>query len=301
MFKLERAKKSDRVMKALTGMTILEFESLLITFTLVLQQYQASRKKRRQRAVGGGRKHTLATAAERLFFILFYVKCYPTMDLAGFFFGVDKSRIQRWVKELIPLLEEALKREVVLPVRQINSVEEFVAQFPQVKDVFIDATERPVRRPGQNKRQNEHYSGRKHCHTKKSVVVGDERGQVLILPPPKPGRRSDYFRFKQSGIGDVLPDDVAAWVDLGFVGIEKDYPQLEVVIPHKKPKKGELTPEQRQENKIISQLRIKIEHTICRLKRFGAVADIYRNHTAQWADKFILIAAGLSNYHLRFA
>ena len=288
-------------MKALTGLTIVEFESLVITFSRVLQKYQATRKKKRQRAVGGGRKHTLKTAADRLFFILFYVKGYPTMDLAGFFFGVDRSRIQRWVKELLSLLEETLGREVVLPVRQINSVEAFVAQFPQVKDVFIDATDRPVRRPGNNKAHNEHYSGRKRRHTKKSLVVADEQGQVLILPPAKPGRRSDYFRFKQSGLADILPPDVAAWVDLGFVGIEKDYPQLTVVMPHKKPKKGELTPDQRQENKIISQLRIKIEHTISRLKRFRAVADIYRNHAGHWADKFILIAAGLSNYHLRLA
>ncbi|MDX1522062.1 MAG: transposase family protein [Anaerolineae bacterium] len=78
-------------MKALTGMTVLEFESLVITFSLVLQKYQATRKKNRTRAVGGGRKHTLTTAAERLFFILFYVKCYPTMDVAAFFFGVDRS------------------------------------------------------------------------------------------------------------------------------------------------------------------------------------------------------------------
>jgi hypothetical protein len=301
MFKLERAKKSDRVMKALTGLTVIEFESLVITFSLVFQKYQVTGKKNRKRAVGGGRKHTLKTAAERLFFILFYVKCYPTMDLAGFFFGVDRSRIQRWVKELLPLLEETLGREVVLPARKINSVEEFMAQFPEVKDVFVDATERPVRRPGKSKAQNDHFSGRKKRHTKKSLVAGDEQGRILILPPAKPGRRSDYFRFKQSGIGDILPADVAAWVDLGFIGIEKDYPQLEVVIPHKKPKNGQLTPEQRQENKIISQLRIKIEHTISRLKRFRAVADIYRNHCSQWADKFILIAAGLSNYHIRLA
>jgi hypothetical protein len=301
MFKLERAKKTDRLMKALTGMTISEFESLVITFSLVLLKHQATRKRKRQRAVGGGRHHTLANAEERLFFILFYVKCYPTMDLAGFFFGVDKSQIQRWVKELLTLLEEALGREMVLPARKINSVAEFMVRFPEVKDLFVDATERPVRRPQASKQQKEHYSGRKGRHTKKSLVAADEDGRVLILPPAKPGRRSDYFRFKQSGIGDILPPGVTPWVDLGFVGIEKDFPHLDVAIPHKKPKNGSLTPEQRADNKIISQIRIRIEHTISRLKRFGAVSDIYRNHSGQWADKFILIAAGLSNYHLRFA
>ncbi len=103
------------------------------------------------------------------------------------------------------------------------------------------------------------------------------------------------------GIGDILPPDIPAWVDLGFVGIENDYPDLDVVIPHKKPKHGSLTPEQGQENTVISQLRVKIEHTICRLKHFRAVADIYRNHSSAWADKFILIAAGLSNFHLCLA
>lgn len=44
MFKLDRAKKSDRVMKALTGLTVLEFESLVITFNQVFQKYQATRK-----------------------------------------------------------------------------------------------------------------------------------------------------------------------------------------------------------------------------------------------------------------
>ena len=259
---MERAKKSDRIMKALTGMTIIEFEGQEITFSRVLLKYQATRKPNRKRAVGGGGNHTLAKAAERLFFILFYVKCYPTLDLAGFFFGVDKSRIQRWVKELLPLLEETLGREVVLPARKINSVEEFMVQFPEVKDLFVDATERPVRRPQNNKKQNEHYSSRKGRHTKKSLVVADEQEQILILPPAKPGRRNDYFRFKQAGLGDILPPDVAIWGDLGFVGIEKDYPNLEGVVPHKKPKNGSLTPEQRQENKIISQLRIRIEHTI---------------------------------------
>jgi hypothetical protein len=48
-------------------------------------------------------------------------------------------------------------------------------------------------------------------------------------------------------------------------------------------------------------LRIRVEHTISRVKRFRAVADIYRNHCSAWADKFILLAAGLSNYHLRLA
>ncbi len=173
---LEQAKQSDRLMKALTGLTVVEFEALVITFSEVLSAYQAARNPNRQRQIGGGRHHTLSTPAHRLFFILFYLKVYPTMDLAAFFFGVDKSRIQRWVKELLPLLEQTLGREMVLPARRVNNFEEFVTRFPDVKDMFVDATERPIRRPRNEKRQTEHYSGRKGGPTKKTMVVSDEQG-----------------------------------------------------------------------------------------------------------------------------
>jgi len=45
----------------------------------------------RKRAVGGGRRHTLKTPTDKLFFILFYLKCYPTFDLAGLLYGVDRA------------------------------------------------------------------------------------------------------------------------------------------------------------------------------------------------------------------
>ena len=133
MINLNRAKKTDRIMKALTGMTIKEFEGLAITYGLVLLKYQATRKPKRQRAVGGGRHHTLTTPEERLFFVLFYVKCYPTLDLGGVFFEVDKSRIQRWVKELLPLLEEALGREVVLPLEKSTVLKSLWLSFQRSK------------------------------------------------------------------------------------------------------------------------------------------------------------------------
>jgi hypothetical protein len=41
---------------------------------------------------------------------------------------------------------------------------------------------------------------------------------------------------------------VVNWVDLGFQGIEKYFPSLEVIIPNKKPRGKELTLEQKAEN-----------------------------------------------------
>jgi hypothetical protein len=244
MLNIKRALHSERLMKALTGMTMVEFERLLPDFSAGLNKSQAKAKKERKRAVGGGRNHTLKTPADKLFFILFYLKCYPTFDLAGLLYGVDRSQAHRWVKTLLPVLETVLGWQAVLPQRRIGSIEEFIQRFPAVKDVFIDGTERPVQRPQQAKSQRELYSGKQHEYTLKNLIVSDETTRILWLTRTKPGARQDYFRFKQAGLGEVNPDDVGVWVDLGFLGIVKDYPCLQVVIPHKSSEHHPLTPAQ---------------------------------------------------------
>jgi hypothetical protein len=298
MLNIKRAFRSDRLLKALTGMTIAEFERLLPTFTAGLKKAQTKAKKERKRAIGGGRTHTLKTPTDKLFFILFYLKCYPTLDLAGLLYGVDRSRVQRWVKALVPVLEEVLGWQMVLPQRRIGSIEEFIQRFPAVKDVFIDGTERSVQRPQQAKAQRELYSGKQHDHTLKNLIASDENRRILCLTQTKPGVHQDYFRFKQTGLGDVIPDEVGVWVDLGFLGIVKDYPRLRVVIPHKSSKLHPLTPEQKAENRVISAFRVRAEHAIAGIKRFRCLTDAYRNKGVVLADNFMLIACGLWNYHL---
>jgi hypothetical protein len=227
-----------------------------------------------------------------------YLKCYPTFDLAGLLYGVDRSQTQRWVKVLLAVLEVGLGWQLVLPERRIGSLEEFIQRFPAVKDVFVDGTDRPIQRPHQTKAQQEHYSGKHKDHTLKNLMVSDETKRILCLTQTKPDARQDYFRFKQSGLGEVIPDDVGVWVDLGFLGIVKDYPHLRIVIPHKSSKNHPLTPRQKAENRVISALRICIEHAIGGVKRFRCLTDPYRNKGLVLADKFMLIASGLWNYHL---
>lgn len=60
--------------------------------------------KKRLREVGGGRKATLKTGSDKLFFILFYYKTYPTFRFASFLYEPDKRNVQLWVRFLAPLL-----------------------------------------------------------------------------------------------------------------------------------------------------------------------------------------------------
>ena len=300
MLNYQRALGKDRVMKSLTGLSTEEFQSLLPMFESAYRKHIESRKANRQRKLGGGSKHTLATSGDKLFFILFYLKTYPTFDVLGFFYDVDRSRPCRWVGDLLPVLEKALSWEVVLPARKIGSVEEFLNKFPNLKDIFIDGTERPTQRPSDKKKQRKYYSGKKQRHTHINLMMTDGRKRILALSHTKPGSKHDYSLLKKSGWGHNIPPAIPLWVDLGFLGIEKDFPHLQVIIPHKNYKKKPITQQQKQENKIIRTFRTINENAIAGVKRMNCVTHIFRNKKTKLADKFILVACGIWNYHLRF-
>ncbi|MCL2928316.1 MAG: transposase family protein [Trichodesmium sp. MAG_R01] len=57
-------------------------------------------QKPRLRARGVGRKARWPEAKDQLFFIWFYFKCYPTFDVAGVLFDLDRSRAHRWMLRL---------------------------------------------------------------------------------------------------------------------------------------------------------------------------------------------------------
>lgn len=297
MVNIKTAFKSDRLMKAITGLTIVEFNNLLISFEIIFQNNKKIINKtiKRKRKEGGGLKHTLNTIEKKLFFILFFIKCYPTLDLAGFYFGVNRSQPLRWVKYLLPILEKTLGYEVVLPARQINSPEEFERMFPEIKDLFIDGTERPIQRPKNSKKQTKYYSGKKKRHTVKNIVFSDENKKIILLTSTKSGKNHDKKLLDKSGIMQNIPKHIINWFDTGFIGVNKS----NAMMPKKKPKGRNLTLEEKQENKIISGIRILSEHAINGPKRFRIVTDVFRNRITGLEDQVMLIASGLWNYHLR--
>ena len=299
MVNIKLAFKSDRMMKAITGMTINEFNSLLLSFETQLQIRKKiiNKLKKRKRKEGAGPKPTLDNLEKKLFFILFYIKCYPTFDLAGFYFGVNRSQPFRWFNALLPVIEKTLGYEIVLPERQINSPEEFQRKFPDLKDIFIDGTERPTQRPKNKKQQKKSYSGKKKRHTRKNIVASNEDREILYLTPTKSGKLHDKRALDKSGLMDNIPKEITKWFDLGFLGVLAD----NVMMLKKKPPKGKLISEESAENKTVSGIRVLSEHAINGPKRFRIISDVFRNHLAGIDDKAMLISCGLWNYHLRMA
>lgn len=291
---IDKVLNNERLVRAVLGVTKKEFLALLPTFTQIVRENAEAKK--RKRAVGGGSNGKIKPAQRKLFFILLYVKAYPTFDVAAFMFASSKSRTHAWAHNILPLLEKTLGRKIALPKRRIATPEEFFAAFPGVKEAVIDGVERPTVRSQKNKTQRKHYSGKKKRHMRKNLVITDPKKRILVLTPSKHGKVHDK-KLSDKALAVVrVPKEVALLADTGFVGIDKQHPNT--LIPKKKPRGGELTEDDKAMNRLISSVRIGVEHAIGGMKRFRAVSDIYRNKNG-WDDALVNVAAGLWNFHVQ--
>lgn len=301
MLDLERVKKDNRLLRALTGLNLKAFEALKPSFAQALAQAPIPRRRQqpRERLVGGGRKPRLATVEDKLLYILFYFKCYPTFDLAGVLFDLDRSQANRWMHRLQPVLEAALGKQLSLPKRKLRSMAEFVAAFPKVERVILDATERPVQRAQDNEQQKEDYSGKKKRHTRSHLALTGPDRRILVFSQAYGGRHNDKGILNQEGWADWIPDEVTIQGDLGFLGLQKEVVNVE--LPHKKPRGGQLSDMQKADNRALASERVVCEHSFAGVKRYGIAHQVYRNRTAGFDDRSMLTAAGLWNFYLEAA
>src|SRR5262245_51174737 len=73
----------------------------------------------------------------------------------------------------------------------------------------------------------------------------------------------------------TYPKDIDVYQDTGFQGYAPE--GVKTFQPQKKPKGKELTPEQKEQNSLISSIRIVIEHIMAWIKRCRIVKDLFRN------------------------
>ena len=105
----------------------------------------------------------------------------------------------------------------------------------------------------------------------------NNRGYIIHKANHKKGRRHDYDVYKKNR--PVTPKQVVNVIDLGYLGVEKDFPeQLSRTYRIKRKETNQsISQEEKEYGKIHSKKRIIVEHTICRLKKYRIMSDIFRN------------------------
>lgn len=107
------------------------------------------------------------------------------------------------------------------------------------------------------------------------------------------GSVDDFAVFKQTSCQIAVGTCLLA--DSGYQGLQREHDNSQT--PHKKPKCGELTPEQKRLNRELSRQRIVVENVIRHLKIFRIVSERYRNRRRRFGLRFNLIA-GIYNFEL---
>jgi hypothetical protein len=160
--------RDDRQMKALTGLSQDQFHHLLPVFSDI---YQVTQQKAyedgltsatRVRKPGGGCKGKLPTMADKLLFVLYYYKTYPTFDVLGTQFAMVRSKAHANLHKLSPILYDTLVHLELMPYREFATPEELKAALQGGDRLLIDATERAYHRSQDDAKQREHYSGKKN-------------------------------------------------------------------------------------------------------------------------------------------
>jgi hypothetical protein len=67
------------------------------------------------------------------------------------------------------------------------------------------------------------------------------------------------------------------------------------VPAEKKPRGRELTPEEKEQNRRLSQVRVRVEHSLAGVKRSRSVKDVLRNTQEDYSDLAMAAACGLHN------
>jgi hypothetical protein len=293
----EKLCRRPAVFRNLTGLSIEEFEALYQQMVDDMERYDETRLERgeRQRAVGAGRRYA-HDVRNRLLMAMIWLRVYPTYEVLGFIFDLNKSNICRNLKGVLTVLRERLGDEVAWPdqERRKQKMDRFMQEFPEVAAI-VDATEQPTQRPKDAEAQQDHYSGKKRRHTLKTQVVVGPDGEIMGHSATVPGAKHDKKLYDESGVNERLNDDEAVMGDSGFQGIQKDH---RAVLPDKKPKGGALTDAQKARNRRLSHYRVVVENTICQLKTFRVLAHVYRHARTSHSNVFAIVAV-LVNRRIR--
>ena len=141
----------------------------------------------------------------------------------------------------------------------------------------------------------------------KNTVMSLPDKFIVFLGRTFSGHNHDYSMLKQ----ELPPDldwftDIKVRVDLGSLGMQADYRGDQIEMPTKKPRKRkknpcpELSAEQKAANKVLSQVRIFVEHAIGGMKHYNILVHAFRNRIKNFEDDVIGVCAGLWNLVLSY-
>lgn len=122
--------QNEQRLRAVTGLDTAMFADLLPHFTRAMQRYLDHTTldgylREGDRAITYANS-PLPTAADRLLFILTYLKQNAIQQVHGQLFGMSQSNVSKWVRLLLEIVEATLDEQNLLPARTATELTNYL-------------------------------------------------------------------------------------------------------------------------------------------------------------------------------
>jgi hypothetical protein len=245
---------------------------------------------KRKRKIGGGRKFALPRFEDQLLLTLILAKHYCSYLLLEYLFNIDTSTVCRIAQTIMSLIKKDDKYIINLgprPSKKITTLDELREVIPDLDQILADCTEQKIPRPQKKAKRNKYHSGKKKAFTIKTQIATTKQGLIVNLSKSLPGRKHDYKLFKESKLPKIIPKKTKLYLDSGYQGVQKDFPDLNVVLPYKRTRNGKsLSRSQKIQNKKQRRIRVITEHILSQLKKFQILYQTYRNSLQNYGTVF---------------
>ncbi len=283
---LEYIRQRPQLAKQLIGLNLPELENLIKQAIALEKQKkkEVEKNKIRVNKKGAGRSKNLPADVE-IYLTLFYLRHLPIFEVLGMMFQVCKATANNIFHYWLPILRDLLPCSLLEEWQKLTQNDEFVQQLLTSYELLVDSAEQHRERPKDYQEQKKFFSGKKQRHTFKNQFVSLPKGRDIvdvIVGERGPEADVNLLREQQANFSESQ----SFTGDKAYIGAEH------TTTPQKKPPKRELTPEQKESNKLISQSRIYIEHLIRLVKIFRVAGERFRLNSRTY-QQVMLVICGL--------
>lgn len=240
---------------------------------IVLPILEAEREKtlktrvdRKRKYVRNDGRQRKVFACQKFLMTLIYLRQNVNHTVVGQMFGVSADTSENVFHEVIPILQRTFPSQKWEAEKKWRKGEKWSPN--EVDYLIIDSFETPIKRSSINEKQRKKYSGKKKMHTLKSQLITDQNGEIIQIDAGFDGPKSDIEIYRDTKLKKE-------WLGKPKLG-DKAYVGEDIETPKKKPKGGELTEAEREQNRELSAKRIRVEHGVRKVKTFKILRQDYR-------------------------
>jgi hypothetical protein len=260
-------------------MTEDEFAELLVALAPMAEarRHALAERPDRQRAPGAGKRPK--PFAFRLLVALSHLWTGLSTRRTAALFDIHEKSVRNYRDEIEELLvaHGVIAEGAPAPVRSLHDLVAHLKVIAERGDdyVILDGTHVPRYRPGGGwAQQRAAYSAKSHGHVVKATVVANSDGDPIWFEanPNGEGRTHDLAMLRSGALlGALAVAGVIVLGDLGYMGLDK-HTSGEVYTPVRRPKgRKHLDRDETIYNHSLAVARIHVEHSIAKLKVWGAL------------------------------